>query len=125
VLSRWFSYIFRGRAVVALLLCLGGIRLVGSWKPLRRPDHWPPAFPHVGRPFQPSSTYSNQRLTSHIISIVGGGVSFLMRCLGSPPAPHGATCLLSGGGTSSGVPRDPPHRSPQLEILLTIIKVFN
>ena len=58
----------------------------------------------------------------HIISIVGGGVSFLMRCLGSPPAPHGATCLHLGGGTSSGVPPCPAPPLAHYRFLHAIIK---
>lgn len=60
----------------------------------------------------------------HIIFLVGGGVSFLMSCPGSPPTPRGATCLHLGGGTSSGVPRDPLRRSPQSITSLTTIKIL-
>jgi hypothetical protein len=71
---------------------LGGIRLLGLGA--RRWGSSPPSFLRPGRPFHPVS--GRRRRSVRVLPHPAGGVSFLWRCQGSPPAPRGAGPTVGG-----------------------------
>ena len=76
-----------------------------------------------GTPVSPKPA-SSSTAYSHLTLIWMRVVSSLRRCPGSPPTPRGATRLPPGGGTSSGAPRGPPRRSPQIISIELLISTF-